>query len=264
MTKAKDIEIEVLGERLSLRDVAQHIYWSEQQTDEWFEKLMPAELEFLSTLTKWLHNGTLLPARCSYNHLFAAKAELMEEGCPVCEAARIAAETHVAQPIKMAAHSSMRAKAGVVKVKTYSADLDVLERQEQLYIDNVDDFEKLMDQLEKSEGYDMVHGLHAFEFKERPDLQGMDLLEAFLFVMQEKIQDDPVGELQPPQLSAEYFDWAERRYKRLAAKQAFKPYLSFMHFEERKLKDMLDIPLRQNDDQDDRAWTIKGFQQKKR
>jgi hypothetical protein len=211
MTKAKDIEIEVLGERLSLRDVAQHIYWSEQQTDEWFEKLMPAELEFLSTLTSWFYNGKALPAYCSYNHRFAVEAKLLKEGCPVCEAARVAAETHVAQPIKMAAHSSMRAKAGVVKFKSYSVDLDVLERHDVAKIYDQATFDAFMDHLEKAEGYDMIGGLHAFEFKDQPEFANLSLLDAFIHVAQERVGDDLNL---PPYLAPDFQTWDKERQKR--------------------------------------------------
>ena len=104
----------------------------------------------------------------------------------------------------------------------HDVDMDVIERYPQVYIESVTEFEDLMNRLEKAEGYDMVHGLHAFEFKENPYVAHMNVLEAFLYVLEERIADDPAGPLQPPHLSNEYFDWAKRRNARLQ-----KPKLSW-------------------------------------
>jgi hypothetical protein len=211
MTKAKDIEIEVLGKRISVPNVVKRLWEAEHQTCEWLEGLAPAEIEELSTLDKWLYHGKVLPARCSYNHRFTAIANLMEEGCPVCEAARFAAETHVAQPIKMAAHSSMRAEVGAVTIKTYSVDLDVLERHDVAKIYDQATFDAFMDQLEKAEGYDMIGGLHAFEFKEQQEFANLSLLDAFIHVAEERVGDDLNL---PPYLAPDFQTWDKERQKR--------------------------------------------------
>ena len=123
------------------------------------------------------------------------------------------------------------------------------------------DFETLMQQLENAEGYDMVHGIHAFEFKDVPGLESMNVLEAFLHVMENRILDDPHGGLQPPHLSPEYFDWARRREAKL---QQPKLSRSFSQFENRKITDTSRIPLTRGNEGEDRMWAIKRNQQSKR
>ena len=140
------------------------------------------------------------------------------------------------------------------------SEFDLLDRPAQVIINSYQDYEELMKKLEKAEGYDMVHGIHAFEFKERPDLKHLNVLEAFLHVLEVRISDDPHGDMQPPQLTPEYFDWARRREAKL--KQP-KLSSSFSQFKNRKITDTSRIPLTRGNEGEDRMWAIKRNQQSK-
>jgi hypothetical protein len=293
MSKAKDLEIEILGERVAMPDVVEHLFWAKEQTDAFFEGLPPHELIFLSILDNWAYAGGKLTAYCPNGHWYSAKAHRMEEGCPFCETAKEAAETHLPEPVDLINRAKMQAETGhfttdslnadfetrvdqvtthyvqdfeytqaeIDEMESNGAEIDVLDRPSQLYVDSVDDFETLMQQLENAEGYDMVHGIHAFEFKDVPGLKSMNVLEAFLHVMENRILDDPHGGLQPPQLTPEYFTWARRREAKL--KQP-KLSSSFSQFENRKITDTSRIPLTRGNEGEDRMWAIKRNQQSKR
>ena len=302
MSKAKDLEIEILGERVAMPDVVEHLFWAKEQTDAFFEGLPPRELIFLSILDNWAYAGGKLTAYCPNGHWYSAKAHRMEEGCPFCETAKEAAETHLPEPTGIIERITMKAEAGhfatdsldadfdlaeaqakldAVKAQLWStyvnrheytqaeiddleyggSESDLLDRPAQLIINSYQDYEELMKKLEKAEGYDMVHGIHAFEFKERPDLKHLNVLEAFLHVLEVRISDDPHGDMQPPQLTPEYFDWARRREAKL--KQP-KLSSSFSQFENRKITDTSRIPLTRGNEGEDRMWAIKRNQQSKR
>jgi hypothetical protein len=207
------------------------MFWIDQQSDAFFETLKPIELIKLSIMDNWLFNDGMLTAHCPEGHWYSAKADQMDEGCLICEASKdpgyrddleprtftrsprkgsmgflMKAETPVAKPVRQLYDA--QGEVGYGSVTTNTDDYELLERSdaEMLFSEAVCD--TLLTQLKKAEGFDLVQGLHAFEFKKQDDMSDVQLMQSFVAAFTDKCRH---WGLRPPQLSDEYFEWAKKR-----------------------------------------------------
>ena len=231
MTKAEGFEIDVYGERFPLADIVRHMFWIDQQSDAFFETLKPIELIKLSIMDNWLFNDGMLTAHCPEGHWYSAKADQMDEGCLICEASKdpgyrddleprtftrsprkgsmgflMKAETPVAKPVRQLYDA--QGEVGYGSVTTNTDDSELLERSDAVMLFDEAVCDTLLTQLKKAEGYDLVQGLHAFEFKKQDDMSDVQLMQSFVAAFTDKCRH---WGLRPPQLSDEYFEWAKNR-----------------------------------------------------